>query len=92
MLIRNQNKSMLINLDKIAWISNYNNDIVISDVPVAKREDLLCIGKYSTEEKALKVLNGIENKYDELNAFLSRRNTIDGYTFAIFQMPQDNEL
>lgn len=61
MLIRTQAKDALINLDKVTAILVYKNtNIVVIDSFDSKVNDVLGIGTYSTKEKALKVLDKIQ--------------------------------
>lgn len=53
-----------------------------------KSEKMGTIGVYSTEEKAIKVLDMIEKQY----ASYSCRYGSDCSSYAVFQMPQDSEV
>lgn len=81
MLIRSQDKKVLVNLDNATslYISNkrvhaYYNDPENYDV----------VGEYSTEEKAIKALDMIQGTYSKYNA--------GHLNAAVFQMPQDSEV
>ena len=69
MIIRSQDKSV-ITTDLDVWFDNYINEYKIQN-----KEFIL--GRYSTEKKAIKVLDKIQNAYG--NEF-------------VFQMPQDSEV
>ena len=71
--IRSQNKKRIINVNKIELIENFQNIYKNS----IWGNDLL-LGTYSTEEKALKVLEDIQL------ALI--------YANVIIQMPQDDEV
>jgi hypothetical protein len=48
------------------------------------------MGNYSSEEKAIKVLDMVQGQYAEINSLYNRRMGIDIY--IVFQMPQDSEV
>ena len=89
MWIRSQNKETLINCNVIEY-----NDFYVENAIVATSETIsrTIVGKYSTKEKALKVLDMIHNKIIELdkNKFLGMTEEI--YKRCVFQMPQDDEV
>lgn len=76
MLIRSQDKTRIRPLHSCL-------EIYVRDCYV--RIDGADYGEYSTQEKAIKVLDMIESKYTEGNEWLS----VAG---KIFKMPQDNEV
>lgn len=85
MLIRSQDKSRLINLDNTRelrfWECAQGFDIT----------DCVCpIGHYSTKEKAMRVLDMIQEAYCK---FMSVKNddAWDGKE-AVFQMPEDGNV
>lgn len=90
MLIRSQGKTMLINLSNIANL--YVGVNTIHAFYDASEND--CIAKYSSHEKAIKVLDMIEQFYNECFAFSMED---DGYyhdvrVSKVFQMPADSEV
>ena len=62
MLIRSQDKRMIANFDNICTVSAFpekdSEDIYVED-----GTDTLMVGRYSTSEKALKVLDMIQEAY-----------------------------
>lgn len=74
MIIRSQDKKKLFNLEQIRKIDCETNSVMADDVSV--------MGIYSTEEKAIKVLDMICDACRNM-AFT------DG---VVFQMPQDSEV
>lgn len=77
MLIRSQNKAVLLNfsnLDAIYTVKD-GDDFIISSL---KDENKYMLGKYSQEEKVIKVLDMIQEAY--------ANGHID------FQMPADSEV
>lgn len=81
MLIRSQDKKELHNLDGIKMI----NVVSISNGHLVEVNSQHTIGIYSTEEKAIKVLDMIEDAYKDF-----RGGNI--YEHSVFQMPQDDEV
>ena len=83
MIIRSQRKGMILNMDCISKI--YVDDVVYQDTKsieygiVADKE---IIAVYSTEEKAVKVLDMIEDAHRSMSF-------TDG---IVFRMPQDSEV
>ena len=54
----------------------------------------MCLGTYSTEEKAIKVLDMIQNVYTQYGTIEDGlKNVYSAYNFPkVFVMPQDNEV
>lgn len=86
MLIRSQDKKSLINFDNVAEIYTYrimpkNKTMILpeyeTDIICFTGRSAISIGRYSSEEKAIKVINMIENQYLDCCCNL-------------FQMPQDD--
>ena len=84
MIIRSQDKKKLFNLEQIRKIDCETNSVMADDVSV--------MGTYSTEEKAIKVLDMICNfaneKYYE-KVVTEQCGCIGG---VVFEMPQDSEV
>ena len=91
MIIRSQDKRKITNFSQAS-------DFIVAKNRVEQWEILVCysyfaesdcgysaIATYSTEEKAIKVLDMIQSVYSEGNEWLS----VAG---KVFQMPQDNEV
>ena len=70
MIIRSQDKTKIFNFEQIRKIDCDNGMIVVDSISL--------LGEYSTEEKAIKVLDMICEK-----AFVKAN---------VFQMPQDSEV
>lgn len=97
MLIRSQDKAFLLNFNNLTAIYmekiDKDFDIVYNDF-----EDAYTLGKYSSEAKAMKVLDMIQEAYSEYQIMLNFsvsylhefKEKTDG--FAIFQMPEDSEV
>ena len=81
--VRSQNKEKLIECNRIELREHQ----VISIIGFGLEDSTNCylLGYYSTKEKALKVLDKMEMKIDDI-AFR------DMYGRFVFQMPQDNEV
>ena len=86
MLIRNQRKDQLVNLEHIASFMADES----GNVTIAVRGNIYIVGTYSTEEKAIKVLDMIQKHYDSLNVY--QNNPSDGYVSVYFEMPADEEV
>lgn len=89
MIIRSQDKKGFVNLENIDTVCMNDEGGIYAFNGKSKA----FIGTYSTEEKAIKVLDMICNKYFEHMAVEN-----NGATFRIlerpkvFQMPQDSEV
>lgn len=79
MIIRSQDKRSIVNLNCIDTIGIEQNtcecDIVCFN---GGQESKVKIGEYTTEEKAIKVLDMIQSDYE--------------IRWEVFQMPQDSEV
>lgn len=92
MIIRSQDKKLLVNFKNVASLyANSKNKIVVMYPAVS--EDSLWdeLGQYSTEEKAIKVLDMIQNKYENVT-YENNHGDQNCGEYASFQMPQDNEV
>ena len=97
MLIRSQNKAVLLNFSNLAAIYTVKDgdDFIISSL---EGENKCTLGKYSTKAKAMKVLDMIQEAYSEYQIMLNFsasylhefKEKTDG--FAIFQTPEDSEV
>ncbi len=89
MLIRSQNKTILLNFSNstVVYIAKNDKDFVISSL---ENENRYKLGKYSSEAKAMKVLNMIQEAYCK---FMSVKNddAWDGKE-SVFYMPEDSEV
>lgn len=89
MLIRSQDKRMIVNFDNICTVSafpeKYSEDIYAEDGTGS-----LMIGRYSTKAKAMKVLDMVQEAYCK---FMSVKNddTWSGKE-SVFYMPEDSEV
>jgi hypothetical protein len=91
MLIRSQDRKAIVNLDRTMHIrveghKKLDEDCYISGYSYEGEPNVwfieaehLVIGEYTTEEKAMKVLDKIQKTYEE-------------WCTVTFQMPQDNEV
>lgn len=97
MLIRSQNKEILVNFNVSAGIEiaeGTTKTVVTSYITGCS----YLLGEYSTREKAMKVLDMIQEAYSEYQIMLNFsvsylhefKEKTDG--FAIFQMPEDSEV
>lgn len=97
MLIRSQNKEVLVNFDVSAGIEiaeGTTKTVITSYITGCS----YLLGEYSTKAKAMKVLDMIQEAYSEYQIMLNFsvsylhefKEKTDG--FAIFQMPADSEV
>lgn len=95
MIIRSQDKKRIVNFDVCHLSITADNCIVATNGVVSYPSEMLSgiIGEYSTEEKAIKVLDMICEKYKEP---IVRANYTDNesliYANSVFQTPQDSEV
>ena len=95
MIIRSQDKKIVTKFDSVSIVANYKRpyegvrEIVGYQLVVfiGFNTDVV-VAEYSTEEKAIKVLDMIEKQY----ASYSCRYGSDCSSYAVFQMPQDSEV
>lgn len=88
MLIRSQDKKELHNLERIAMIRVVKTIEYEYIVEVNRQKN---IGVYSTEEKAIKVLDMIQKAYKG-NRVEEVYHEGSEYFRPVFQMPQDSEV
>lgn len=89
MLIRSQDKRMIVNFDNICTISSFpekdSEDIYVEDGTGS-----LMVGRYSTKAKAMKVLDMIQEAYVEYEAERIYKEGI--FEIGTFRMPADSEV
>ena len=97
MLIRSQDKTILVNVDNVFNIViRYTNGAAA--IYIGSSSGCCNIAEYSTKAKAMKVLDMIQEAYSEhqimLNFSVSYLHEFKEKTdgFAIFQMPEDSEV
>ena len=88
MLIRNQDKKQLINMANVTNIFACNNQIIAEFL---NDSGYATLGKYSTEEKAIKVLDMIQNSYQYVEECRTTGVGCSQPEF-VFQMPADSEV
>ena len=96
MLIRSQDKTCLTNMAQVTdiYFNESRNGTTQNITAEVASGETTHFGTYSTEKKAIKVLDMIEDAYNKCFAF-SMGN--DGYYHEVreskvFQMPQDSEV
>lgn len=89
MLIRSQDKTILLNFSNstVVYIAKNDKDFVILSLENGNRYRL---GKYSSEAKAMKVLDMIQEAYYEFMAV--RNDDMWNGKESVFQMPEDSEV
>lgn len=97
MLIRSQNREVLLNFSSVAGIEikeGHVKTIITSYITGCS----YLLGEYSNKAKAMKILDMIQEAYSEYQIMLNFsisylhefKEKTDG--FAIFQMPEDSEV
>lgn len=97
MLIRSQNKRRLTNLQQVTDIEIYEqrgefNVGAYYPFSVEDEYSQACIGTYSTETKAIKVLDDISEEYLYCERCRARGEEAGIIPCYVFQMPQDEEV
>ena len=97
MLIRSQDKTVIVNIDNVFGIAirNINGAAAIY---IGSQGTCCDMAEYSTKAKAMKVLDMIQEAYSEYQIMLNFsvsylhefKEKTDG--FAVFQMPEDSEV
>lgn len=86
MIIRTQNKKAIINMNNV-------DTLEVHDCQIRYYSGLIetagLLGTYSTEEKAIKVLDMIQIAYEEANSVCSMSGFVAN---TVFQMPADQEV
>lgn len=81
MIIRSQNKRLMLNFDKVTGLRVTNNSEIVA---IADTGDAYCVlGKYSTEEQAIQVLNEIQDGYTDY--YVMQGNVV--YNNSCYRMP-----
>ena len=93
MLIRSQDKTCLTNMAQVTdiFFNESRNGTTQNITAAVASGDTTHFGTYSTEEKAIKVLDMIEDAYKSCN----HSSMMWNYAFVenkVFQMPQDSEV
>lgn len=83
MIIRSQNKKNIANMNCIDTITIIGEEIRYF---YGSENGFGILGYYSTEEKAIKVLDMIQKEYIRAN------DAYSGSLNIVFQMPQDSEV
>lgn len=87
MLIRSQDKRILINMNNVSSIEVGDNELrIFAD----DGETIYDLGSYSTRAKAMKVLDMVQDAYEryEYEKVFKTGLTL----FETFQMPEDSEV
>lgn len=97
MLIRTQNKRRLVDMAGLTVGISYEGDGCKSDIIAISNQTgnkhWTPLGTYSTEEKALKVLDMIQKEY--LSPIVRNtvgENEVEIYQNKVFKMPDDEEV
>ena len=94
MLIRSQDKRKLLELNNITI--EVNKYVIYGENKHSAYYNVECprgvLGKYTTEEKALKVLDMIEEEYNAPIYINKNRYQYEKYEHPVFHMPEDTEV
>lgn len=90
MIIRCQDKNGIANFDNIDSITLHENNEIYAYNGCL--ESKLLLGKYSTEAKAIKVLDMIEDAYCRMEDIKCGAVQSQKYDSFNFQMPKDSEV
>lgn len=87
MLIRSQDKRILINMNNVSSIEVGDNELrIFAD----DGETIYDLGSYSTKAKAMKVLDMIQEAYERYEYEKAFKTGLA--LFKTFQMPEDSEV
>lgn len=87
MLIRSQDKRILINMNNVSSIEVGDNELrIFAD----DGETIYDLGSYSTKAKAMKVLDMIQEAYERYEYEKAFKTGLA--LFETFQMPEDSEV
>ncbi len=87
MLIRSQDKRILINMNNVSSIEVGDNELrIFAD----DGETIYDLGEYSTKVKAMKVLDMIQEAYERYEYEKAFKTGLA--LFETFQMPEDSEV
>ncbi len=93
MWIRSQNKRILSSVDEVIVTFVDENKCFISGFWGTGSDTL---GAYSTKEKALKVLDEIQNAIENTNYYIIDNFCLNSYALKrgaqVYEMPQDDEV
>lgn len=84
MIIRSQDKKKIFNLEQIRKIDCETNSVMADDVSV--------MGTYSTEEKAIKVLDMIQKAYSRMEDIRCGAVQAQKNDLFCFDMPSDEKV
>lgn len=92
MIIRSQDKKQIVNFDVCHLSITTDHCIVATNGVVSYPSEILSgvISKYSTEEKAIKVLDMIQSAYNAIETMKIDKGAWRDNHY--FEMPQDSEV
>lgn len=96
LFIRSQNRDVLVNVNDICFNKlNIHSEIIYQFRCYGYGDDYYILGEYSTKEKALKVLNEIQEVIED-NQFTINNTGIRNYVLynrvQVYEMPQDEDV
>lgn len=84
MWIRSQDRKKLLNASDFHVVSSYEGFGIISG--------LSSLGSYSTEEKAMKVIDMIHSRIEKTTKYYEKSFQFTYGSEYVFQMPKDDEV
>lgn len=93
MLIRSQDKTCITNMEQVTdvFCGKYRKGEKYNIIAALAGGNTTNLGKYNTEEKAIKVLDMIEQAY--CKSFEEQKQNYFGHRYnLIFHMPKDEEV
>lgn len=90
MLIRTQDKNGLVNLDRIELLTTSGGKDITAYFAHFAGMQSQTLGVYSSEKKAIKVLNQIQQHYEIYER--AKYYPDELAVFPVFEMPQDTEV
>ena len=90
MLIRSQDKKIIVNLQSISQFYTLRGEVVADFNNADENSGYATLGVYDNEETAIKVLDIIQENYKNLEALHCGFGI--GDCCEVFQMPQDSEV
>lgn len=94
MLIRSQDKKSFINMNTVSQLYVDDDDNITADFNNSDDDGFEIIGQYSSEAKAIKVLDMIQAEYIKVRISLDKQGYIEEVFNLpkVFQMPSDEEV
>lgn len=92
--IRSQNRELLVRCNDIRiYTQQYSHNIIANYTTDINGDVWVCLGGYSSKEKAMMVLDSIHAKTINNEYCRSTGNTLNGkFISGVFNMPQEDDV